>query len=377
MDKVPSGQHGPADPGTPSALDALLGLAVEMGASDLHLVAGQPPILRTVGEIVPLRLKAVTPAEFDEMLQPLVSPDLWKRFRDTGDLDWAYEAGAVGRFRVNLFLQERGPAAVFRYVPSASLSFESLGLPPQVRDLVSYSNGLVLITGPTGSGKSTTLAALIEHLNQTRRIHILTIEDPIEYVHRNARSRITQREIGSSARTFADALRVAMREDPDVILVGELRDLETITMCLQAAETGCLVLATMHTNSASRTVDRLVNVFQAGEQEAVRGMLAGTLRAILAQQLIPRKSGGRVPAIELLFWSTGLPNMIREGKPHLVETLIKTGRSKGMMTMDDSILERVRKGEVEATDAYDRALDKAAFRKALASEFGIQINPGS
>jgi twitching motility protein PilT len=354
-------------------IDDLLDLAVERGASDLHLVSGQPPILRIVGELVPMRLRTVSAGDFDRMLSAVAPPELWKRFQATGDIDWAYEAAGVGRFRVNLFRQERGPAAVFRHVPSVSLTVDELGLPPQVLQLVDYASGLVLVTGPTGSGKSTTLAALIDHLNHRKRFHILTIEDPIEYVHRNDKCRISQREIGSSARSFAEALRVAMREDPDVILVGELRDLETITMALQAAETGILVLATMHTNSASRTVDRLVNVFPSGDQDAVRGMFAGVLKGILAQQLLPRRQGGRVPAVELLFWSTGLPNMIREGKAHLVETLIKTGRARGMVAMDDSILDLVRRGEVDPREGYDRALDKAAYRKVAAAEFSLVL----
>jgi twitching motility protein PilT len=349
-------------------IDELLEIAVEKGASDLHLATGHPPLLRIVGEIVPLRMKSITVEDFCQMLTAIVPEASWSQFTASGDLDWAYDSSDVGRFRVNLFRQERGPAAVFRHVPDATLAFDDLGLPAQVSKMVEYANGLVLITGPTGSGKSTTLAALIDHLNRTRRMHILTIEDPIEQVHANVMSRITQREIGSSARTFADALRLAMREDPDVILVGELRDLETISMALQAAETGILVMATMHTNSASRTVDRMVNVFPSAEQDAVRGMMAGVLKGILSQQLLPRRAGGRVPAIELLFWTTGLPNMIREGKSHLVDTAIKTGKRLGMITMDDSILELVRRREVEPKDAYERAIDKPVFRKALAAD---------
>jgi twitching motility protein PilT len=354
-------------------IDDLLEIAVEAGASDLHLAAGQPPLLRVMGEIVPLRMQTLLEPVYDAMLSEVVPPDLWERFRETGDLDWAYDAAELGRFRVNLFRQERGPAAVFRHVPSSLLGFEDLGLPPQVSQLVEYPNGLVLVTGPTGSGKSTTLAALIEHLNRTRRLHVLTIEDPIEHVHANRLGRITQREIGSSAPSFAEALRLALREDPDVILVGELRDLETITMALQAAETGILVLATLHTNSASRSVDRLVNVFPAGEQEMVRGVLAGVLKGILAQQLLPRRSGGRVPAVELLFWTTGLPAMVRDGKAHLVETAIKSGRSKGMISMDDSLMDLVRRREVEPKEAFDRALDRNLFRKNLSVEFNVTV----
>lgn len=354
-------------------IDDLLEIAVEAGASDLHLAAGHPPLLRVVGEMAPLRMQTLREADFDALLSQVVPPELWAHYQATGDLDWAYDAEDLGRFRVNLFRQERGPAAVFRHVPSSLLTFEELGLPPQVARLVEYPNGLVLVTGPTGSGKSTTLAALIDHLNRTRRQHVLTIEDPIEHVHANNLSRISQREIGSSARSFSDALRLALREDPDVILVGELRDLETITMALQAAETGILVLATLHTNSASRTVDRLVNVFSSGEQDMIRGVFAGVLKGILAQQLLPRRAGGRVPALELLFWTTGLPAMIREGKPHLVDTAIKTGKRQGMIAMDDSLLDLVRRREVEPKEAYDRALDKNLFKKALAAEANVNL----
>ncbi|MBM4396017.1 MAG: PilT/PilU family type 4a pilus ATPase [Deltaproteobacteria bacterium] len=343
-------------------LDDLLDLAVEMGASDLHLVSGESPIVRVMGALARLRVAPVTAAEFEAMIRAVAPRTVWEQFSRTGDLDWSY-ANDLGRFRVNLFRQERGPAAVFRQVPSSSLSFDALGLPQQVRHLTDYGSGLVLVTGPTGSGKSTTLAALIDDLNRRKRLHILTIEDPIEFVHSNRLSRVTQREIGANARTFSEALRVAMREDPDVILVGELRDLETISMALQAGETGILVLATMHTNSASRTVDRLVNVFPAHEQDAVRGMAAGVLRAILAQQLLPCRTGGRAPACELLFWSTGLPNMIREGKPHLIDNLIRTGRRQGMIAMDESLLDLARRRAVESREAYDRAIDKGAFRK--------------
>lgn len=356
-----------------SKIDGLLELVVEMGGSDLHFVVGQPPIIRVVGEIRPLRLKTMSVDDFNEIIGSIVPADHWKRFQEEGDLDWAYESPGVGRFRSNLFQQENGPAAVFRLVPTTSMSFTELGVPEQVARLGDYPSGLVLVTGPTGSGKSTTLASIIDHINENRRCHVVTIEDPIEYVHSNKKSRITQREIGSSARTFNDALRVAMREDPDVILVGELRDLETISMALQSAETGVLVLATLHTNSAARTVDRIINVFPSQEQDAIRTMFAGVLRGILAQQLLPRKAGGRIPAVDLLFWTTGLPNMIREGKPHLIQNLIRTGRRAGMIAMDDSLLDLVKQGVVAADHAYDKALDKNEFRRILGEQFGVTI----
>ncbi|MBL6975572.1 MAG: type IV pilus twitching motility protein PilT [Deltaproteobacteria bacterium] len=354
-------------------IDDLLELVVEMGGSDLHFAVGQPPIIRVVGEIRPLRLKTMSAADYDQIVGAVVPPDLWRRFQAEGDLDWAYEAKGVGRFRSNLFQQENGPAAVFRLVPSTSMSFAELGVPEEVARLGDYPSGLVLVTGPTGSGKSTTLASIIDHINENRKCHVVTIEDPIEYVHSNKNSRITQREIGTSARTFNDALRVAVREDPDVILVGELRDLETISMALQSAETGVLVLATLHTNSAARTVDRIINVFPSEEQDAIRTMFAGVLRGILAQQLLPRKTGGRIPAVDLLFWTTGLPNMIREGKPHLIQNLIRTGRRAGMVAMDDSLMDLVRRGVVSAEHAHEKALDKNEFSRVLATKFGLSV----
>ena len=356
-----------------SLLDALLELAVEMGASDLHYGVGEPPIVRIAGELSALRFQVVSASDFERTVGAAVPPEQWKAFKARGDLDWAYEVPGLARFRSNLFLREQGPAAVFRMISNAIPSLQELGLPKQTVRLIEYPHGLVLVTGPTGSGKSTTLAALIDHLNRNRRCHILTIEDPIEYLHRGVLSRITQREIGSSARSFAEALRVALREDPDVILVGELRDLDTISIALQAAETGILVLATLHTNSASRTVDRLINVFPSDEQDAVRTMLAGVLRGILAQQLLPARTGGRVLAVELLFWTVGLPNMIREGKPHLIENLIRTGRRQGMIALDDSLLELVRSGRVEPALALERASDRTRFRSVLASEFGLNL----
>jgi len=264
---------------------------------------------------------------------------------------------------VNLLRKQGGFGAVFRTIPSEFLTFKQLGLPAQIARFLDYSNGMVLVTGPTGSGKSTTLASMIHKLNQERNLHILTIEDPIEFVHQNIKCRITQRELGTSAVSFAEALRVALREDPDVILVGEMRDLETIQMALQAAETGVLVFATMHTNSAARAVDRLVNVFPSDEQETIRAMFAAVLRGILAQQLVPRRQGGRVPAVEILFYTPGLPHMIREGKTHMVDNMIMTGRTKGMIAMDDSLLDLVKTLEVTPEVAYNYALNKELFRK--------------
>jgi len=355
-------------------IDSLLSMAVEMGASDLHISVGEPPILRVVGEMRPMRLAPVTIEFFMELIEEVMPERLMRRLKTKGDLDWGYEAPDVSRFRVNLFKKEGGYGAVFRVIPSEFITFKQLGLPKQVSEFLNYSSGLVLVTGPTGSGKSTTLASMIHKLNQERSLHILTIEDPIEFVHKNIKSRITQRELGTSAKSFSDALRVALREDPDVILVGEMRDLETIHMALQAAETGVLVFATMHTNSAARAVDRLVNVFPSDEQGAVKAMFAAVLRGILAQQLVPRNQGGRVPAVEILFYTSGLPHMIREGKVHMVDNLIMTGRSQGMISMDDSLIKLVKNRETSPETAYNHALNKDLFRKTLSNDLGIKIN---
>lgn len=354
-------------------IDSLLSMAVEMGASDLHLSVGDPPILRVVGEMRPMRLAPITLDFFMELITEVLPQNLLKQLKTRGDLDWSYEAPEVSRFRVNMFRQQGGYGAVFRVIPSEFITFKQLGLPEQVSEFLNYSNGLILVTGPTGSGKSTTLASMIHKLNQERSLHILTIEDPIEFVHKNIKSRITQRELGTSARSFSDALRVALREDPDVILVGEMRDLETIHMALQAAETGVLVFATMHTNSASRAVDRLVNVFPSEDQGAVKVMFASVLRGILAQQLVPRKQGGRVPAVEILFYTSGLPHMIREGKVHMVDNMIMTGRSHGMISMDDSLMTLVKKRKISPDVAYNYSLNKDLFRKNLSNDLGITI----
>jgi twitching motility protein PilT len=356
-----------------SDVSSLLELGLEMGASDLHYVVGNPPTYRISGDLSPLRIRPLSTDDFMAGMKPIVPTEKWKHWEETGDLDMAYQCEGVGRFRVNLFRQENGPAAVFRHIPNATVTLADLGMPERLKKLVEYPSGLVLVTGPTGSGKSTTLAALIKHLNDTRRLHILTIEDPVEFVYENKKCRISQREIGHSAVSFADALRVAVREDPDIILVGEMRDLETISMALQAAETGILVLSTMHTNSASRTMDRLINVFPVHEQDAVRSMFGGVLRGILAQQLLPRKTGGRVPAYELLFWTMGLPNMIRENKAHLIDNQIRTGGAQGMIGMDECILNLVRTGLVEPVAAFEKALDKEAFRRLMSSEFGVSV----
>lgn len=354
-------------------IDRFLSLVVEMGASDLHYSVGHPPIYRILGELEPLRFMTITQDEFNENIGSITPEQLYGRFLETGDCDFAYDMDENVRFRVNLYKHEHGCGAAFRIIPREIYSFEQLGLPPQVAKFCDYDRGLVLVTGPTGSGKSTTLASIVNKLNLEKSLHILTIEDPIEFVHVNIKSVITQRELGQSTQSFSEALKAAVREAPDVILVGEMRDLETMQMALHAAETGLLVFATMHTNSASRTVDRLVNVFPTDEQPVVRNVLSGTLRGILAQQLIQTKNGDRVPAVEILFGSTALGNLLKEGKTSQIDTMIVTGKRQGMVLMDESLMNLVREGLVEPRQAYEKSISKESFRKRLMDEMGIRV----
>ena len=283
-------------------------------------------------------------------------------------MDFAYQLDPSTRFRVNVFKQERGAGAVFRIIPTRILSIEQLALPPQVARFAKISSGLILVTGPTGSGKSTTLAAIIDLINRSRDLHVVTIEDPIEFTHPNKRCLVHQREIGPHAASFATALRAAVREDPDIILVGEMRDLETIQMALEAAEKGMLVFGTLHTNNAAKTIDRIVNVFPSGEQEGIRQVLGETTRGILAQQLLPKVGGGRIAALEILFGSPQVGNMIREGKTSQITSTIQTGRAVGMVTMDQSIVTHFEGGQITKEAALDKAIDKTWMRKALGLE---------
>jgi len=344
-------------------IDRFLELMIEKGASDLHLVVGRPPMFRLSGDVDPLRYRTLTRTDFSAMIEPIAPPDLWQQFLATGDIDFAYQLGEASRFRVNLFQQERGQAAVFRVIPTKILSIEQLNLPPQVSRFAKLASGLVLVTGPTGSGKSTTLAAIIDLINRTRDLHIVTIEDPIEFVHPNKRSLIHQREVGPHAESFPSALSAAVREDPDVILVGEMRDLETISMALEAGEKGMLVFGTLHTNNASKTIDRIVNVFPAGEQDGIRNILGETVRGILAQQLLPKAGGGRVAALEILFGSPQIGNMIREGKIGQLTSVIQTGSKVGMVSMDQSIAKLLGEGMISPEHAVDKAIDKDYMKK--------------
>jgi twitching motility protein PilT len=343
-------------------IDRFLRLMNDRGASDFHLTVGRPPMIRIGGSMEQIRYQTVQEADFVSMVQPISPPQRWQEFTTTGDTDFAYELEGVARFRVNLFRQQRGSGAVLRVIPSKIMSIEQLGLPPQIRRLTEVRGGLILVTGPTGSGKSTTLAAIIDRINQGKKYHIITIEDPIEFVHQHKSCLVHQREVGTHATSFAEALTAAGREDPDLVLVGEMRDLETISMALSAAERGTIVFGTLHTNNAVKTVDRIVTVFPGGEQQGVRNVLGECLRAVVAQQLLPKVGGGRVAAVEILFGSAAIANMIREGKTAQITSAIQTGVKQGMVDMDSSIRRLHEEGVVSARAAYDKAIDKELFK---------------
>jgi twitching motility protein PilT len=343
-------------------IDRFLRLMADRGASDFHLTVGRPPMFRTSGSMETIRYRIIHDADFTDMMQAITVPALWESYVKSGDLDFAYEIPGLARYRVNLFRQQRGAGAVFRVIPTKIMTLEQLGLPDQVRRIAQLRSGLVLVTGPTGSGKSTTLAAIIDLINETRSLHIITIEDPIEFVHPNKKCLIHQREVGTHAKSFAEALKAAGREDPDLILVGEMRDLDTISMALSAAERGTLVFGTLHTNNAAKTMDRIISVFPAPEQEGIRNVLGETTRAVVAQQLLPLITGGRVAALEILFSSPAIGNMIREGKTPQITSAIQTGMREGMIDMDTSIRRLFEAKRISARAAYDKAIDKEQFK---------------
>jgi twitching motility protein PilT len=358
-------------------IDRFLSIVVKRGGSDLHMAVGSPPVIRIDGDLERIRYRNLGEGDFYNLLSKVTPPDIWNRYQMTGDADFAYQMGGDARFRANLLKQESGSAAVFRLIPSRVPTAEELNLPPVVADLALAGSGLVLVTGPTGSGKSTTLAALFDRMNRRFARHIVTIEDPVEFVYSNERSVFTQREIGPDVPDFAAGVRAAMREDPDALLVGEMRDLETIRMTLTAAETGLLVFATLHTNSAAKAIDRIIDAFPHDEQDQIRIVLAETLRAVVAQQLLKRRGGGRLPAFEILLGSPALSNSIREGRIAMIGTQIQTGRSRGMISMDQALQELVRAGSVEPQQALDHALDKDQFKIFLASARAAPAAPAA
>jgi twitching motility protein PilT len=356
-----------------AALDALLVDLVRLGASDLHLRCGQSPIVRLHGEMMRPDAPPLGRAALDAMIRSVMPERNRRQFEQTNDTDFAYEIAGYGRFRANALRERHGPAAVFRHIPATVVTVEQMGITPEVQKLCQLTRGLVLVTGPTGSGKSTTLCALIDLVNRSRNDHVITIEDPIEFVHADKRCVITQRQVGVHTDSFKAALRAALREDPDVILVGELRDLETVGIALETAETGHLVFGTLHTSTAASTIDRIIDQFPADEQPQIRAMLAGSLRGVISQTLCKRVGGGRVAAREVLLSIPAVANLIREAKTFQLPTVMQTSRRLGMVTLHDALLDLVDAGLITPAESYLRALDKAPLVAALRAR-GLDVS---
>jgi twitching motility protein PilT len=352
-------------------IDQFFQVLIEAGASDLHLGQGEPPKIRRHGEIVPIRdaEHPLTEEEMTYMLSEISGPERWERFQNSGDLDFAYEMDENSRFRCNFLKQTRGYGAVFRLIPTKIATLEQLGVPEVIKEFGHLRGGLVLVTGPTGSGKSTTLAALIDYINTNFSRHIITVEEPIEFVHSNKKSIITQREVPDHAINFPAGLKAALREDADIVLVGEMRDLETIQLALTASETGLLVFGTLHTNNARKTVDRMVDVFPSDQQSQVRTMLAASLRGVIAQLLLKRSdTGGRLAVNEILVGNSAVSAIIREGATQKLQDVIVGGKSQGMQFMDDAIWSVMQQGMVSPKEAYMKAIDKSRFKAFLPPE---------
>ncbi len=354
-------------------IDAFFNLMLEQKASDLHLSSGNPPMLRINGELHRVEYPPLENDALKGMLYEITPEFKIKIYEESGDVDFGYEIPTVSRFRVNFFNQKNGVAAVFRQIPSKVLSFEdfeNIGapLPPVLKKFAMLNKGLVVVTGPTGSGKSTTLAAIVDYCNRNRRDHIITIEDPIEFVHESKTCLVNHREVGLHTRSFAAALRGALREDPDIILVGEMRDLETIELALTAASTGHLVFGTLHTSSAAKTVDRIIDVFPADQQNKIRATLSEALKGVIAQNLFRRiDKKGRVAALEILVFTTAIANLVREGKTHQIPGMIQVGKKLGNQPLDDAILDHLKMKRIAPEEAYDKCLDKKKFRPFLAT----------
>ena len=350
-------------------LDQFLSVIVDDGGSDLHIGEGQPPKMRKHGDMMPIRAEPVTHEEAVRMMSPLCGPHNWEIFEQRGDLDFAYEMDEASRFRCNYLKQANGYGAVFRLIPTKIATLEELGIPLVAKEFAHVRSGLVLVTGPTGSGKTTTQAALIDYINENFSRHIVTIEEPIEFVHDNKRSIITQREVPGDSSSFPDALKAALREDSDNVLVGEMRDLETISLALTAAETGLLVFGTLHTNNARKTVDRIVDVFPAPRQAQVRAMLANSLRGVLAQLLLKKADGsGRIAVNEILIANAAVAAIIREGASQKLQDVIVSGKAQGMQFMDEAIWTLLQQGIVSAHEAFMKAIDKNRFKQFLPTE---------
>lgn len=348
-----------------AAIDRLLTLMLEKGGSDLHLNVGLPPKARISGNVIPLKDGIVTARQMEEYLKEICPTARWEEFLEKKDLDLAHEIPGVARFRGNYLYNHWGQAGIFRQIPAEILSFDKLNLPEVLKKFCHMTEGLVVVTGPTGSGKSTTLAAMIDYINENLARHIITIEDPIEFVHTKKKSVIVHREVGEHTMSFADALKGAMRHDPDILLLGEMRELETIKLALGCASMGMLVFGTLHTNNAPKTVDRIINTFPAEEQNQVRVMMAGCLSGVVAQLLCKRQPKGRVAVHEILLKHEALPNTIRSGQIANIRAIIESGKNEGMTTMDWSLMDRVKDGSISAKEAYMKAANKQAFAHLL------------
>lgn len=343
---------------------ALLTFAIQSGASDVHLSSGQPPMIRLDGNMKRLDHPALSRDEVHALIYDIMDDGQRNDFEETLELDFSFDMGNEGRFRVNVFMQQRGEGAVFRTIPTEIPSFEKLGLPPLLKQLCKREKGLILVTGPTGSGKSTTLAAMVDHINDDFEGHIITIEDPIEFTHQSKKCLVNQRELGVHTHSFANALRAVLREDPDIILVGEMRDLETIQLAITAAETGHLVFATLHSPGAAQTVDRIVDVFPAAQQAQIRTQFADSIEAIITQTLCRKKAGGRAAALEILVATPAVRNLIREGKVHQIPSAMQVGQKDGMQTMDMALIDLAARGLITAEEAQTKSMTPNLFGQA-------------
>jgi twitching motility protein PilT len=339
----------------------LLAFGVEQGASDCHLSAGEPPMIRIHGDLKKLDHPSMTREEVHNLVYDIMGDAQRKTFEESHECDFSFEMGEVARFRVNVFLQRKGEGAVFRTIPTKIQTLDELGMPPILRQLCDKEKGLILVTGPTGSGKSTTLAAMVDDLNNTFEGHILTIEDPVEFVHQSKKCLVNQRELGPNTHSFANALRAALREDPDAILVGEMRDLETIQLALTAAETGHIVFGTLHTSSAPKTVDRVIDVFPPSQQAQIRAQFAESIEAVITQTLLKKKGGGRTAALEIMTGTTAVRNLIREGKIHQIPGTIQVSQKDGMQTMDMALVNLVSRGIVTKEEAQAKSMNANLF----------------
>jgi twitching motility protein PilT len=343
----------------------LLTYSVKEGASDCHISAGEPPMIRMHGDLKQLDHPKLTPDETHALIYDMMNDSQRKSFEEKRECDFSFELGDIARFRVNVFIQQRGLAAVFRNIPTEIVPLEKLGMPPILRQLCDKEKGLILVTGPTGSGKSTTLAAMVDYLNNTYEGHIITIEDPIEFVHKTKKCLVNQRELGVHTLTFANALKSALREDPDIVLVGEMRDLDTIQLALTAAETGHLVFATLHTSSAPKTIDRIIDAFPPSQQAQIRTQLSEALEAVITQTLLKKKSGGRVAALEIMIATTAVRNLIREAKLHQIPGIMQASQRDGMQTMDMALLELAMRGVVHKAEAQSRSMNPNLFSPVI------------